>query len=45
MVKTGLTAAATAAGTMVGNPELGLMASPLISKAVDYGYSKNRKPI
>ena len=45
MVKTGLTAAATAAGTMVGNPELGLMASPLISKAVDYGYSKIRKPI
>ena len=45
MVKSGLTATATAAGTMVGNPELGLMASPLISKAVDYGYSKNRKPI
>ena len=48
-VKTGLTAAATAAGTLVGNPELGLMAAPLISKGVDYAekgynYFKDKKP-
>ena len=47
-VKTGLTAAATAAGTMIGNPELGLMAAPLISKGVDYAekgynYIKDKK--
>jgi hypothetical protein len=37
-VKSGLTAGATAVGTMFGNPEIGLLASPLISKAVDAGY-------
>jgi len=37
-VKSGLTAGATALGTMVGNPELGLLAAPLISKGVDAGY-------
>jgi len=47
-VKTGLTAGATALGTMVGNPELGLMAAPLIDKGVDYAekgynYFKSKK--
>ena len=37
-VKSGLAAGATALGTMVGNPELGLLAAPLISKGVDAGY-------
>ena len=35
-VKTGLTGLATAAGTMIGNPELGLLAAPLIDRGVDY---------
>ena len=43
MVKTGLTAGATALGSLAGNPELGALAAPLISKAVDYGYDKTGK--
>ena len=47
-VKTGLTAGATALGSLVGNPELGLMAAPLIDKGVDYAekgynYLKTKK--
>ena len=47
-VKTGLTGLATVAGTMVGNPELGLLASPFINKGVDYAekgynYMKDKK--
>ena len=38
-VKTGLTAGATALGTMVGNPELGLMVAPMIDKGVNYAES------
>ena len=38
-VKSGLTAGATALGSLVGNPELGLMAAPLIDKGVNYAES------
>ena len=38
-VKTGLTAGATALGSLVGNPELGMMAAPLIDKGVNYAES------
>jgi len=38
-VSNGLVGVATAAGTLIGNPELGLIAKPFIDKAVDYGYS------
>ena len=39
VVKAGLSSAAIAASTAVGNPELGVMATPFINKAVDAGYA------
>jgi hypothetical protein len=45
LMKAGLTAAATAAGTAVGNPELGLLAAPVINKGVDYGYATKKKSL
>ena len=41
-VSNGLVGLSTAAGTLIGNPELGIMSKPFIDKGVDYLYS--RKP-
>ena len=38
LVKAGLTTAATAGASFLGMPQLGVMAAPFISKAVDFGY-------